>query len=563
VLFSSIGQGKAAGRQTLAEGVDRVRERDIPALTGLRFIAAISVVIAHGSEMILKYQPADALKNWLPLSAGFGMILFFVLSGFVIHYNYRVMVAERGAAGIGEFLWARFARLYPLFLFVLLLDVLLGRKLFDFMAGSPAGFGEVLRSLPYYLLFLQSWVYVPFGNASLIYVTGPNVALTWSISTEWFFYLAYPAVAMLLLRVRRTAPILTAMLATVLLWGGAEYLLDGKSAAIDHWAAARYGDIAGEDIGTQDSFIRWITYFSPYLRIGEFILGCLTAQLYLRLRDRPVSPLEQRAGLLMLAVALVGVFVVTFLTYSSEHRSRLLFGVRHDGLAPIVAVIVFATARYNNPITRVLRAKILVALGEASYSIYLFHFLILLIAGSYLGTLPATSPNLAYLGLRFAFVVSLICVISLGTHAIIEVPSRRWLRATWKRPPAWVGAGAGLPVLAALASLVLNSHNAPQTVTDGIRLVSATYGGNCGASPGNATFSVSDACNAKDRCSYRVDVVGLGDPAGGCAKDFSAVFTCMPAQQRHRVTLPAEAGFGSQLLLSCGAKGAEAAAVQD
>ena len=44
------------------------------------------------------------------------MTLFFVLSGFVIHYNYAGLVTGGRLRGIGAFLWARFARLYPLFL---------------------------------------------------------------------------------------------------------------------------------------------------------------------------------------------------------------------------------------------------------------------------------------------------------------------------------------------------------------------------------------------------------------------------------------------------------------
>src|SRR6202035_4735360 len=239
------------------------------------------------------YDPPDTISQWLPRISGFGMTLFFVLSGFVIHYNYRHMVTRRGWIGFGEFLWARFARLYPLFLFMLVLDVLLGRKLIDFLTGNTAGFIEVLYALPYYLLFVQSWFYVPFADNSLIYVTGGNVSLTWSISTEWFFYMAYPATALLVLKLKRPALIIGAMLVWSLLWGGMATSLFANSPEIDSWAIGRYGPIAGQVNGYQDSFVRWLLYFSPYLRIGEFILGCLTAQLFLQTRDRAVPTPEQ------------------------------------------------------------------------------------------------------------------------------------------------------------------------------------------------------------------------------------------------------------------------------
>src|ERR1700689_4773194 len=79
---------------------DRVRDGDIPALTGLRFLAAISVAIAHGSTLILKFEPRDVASDWLPMASAFGMTLFFVLSGFVIHYHYRWLVTPRGWSGL-------------------------------------------------------------------------------------------------------------------------------------------------------------------------------------------------------------------------------------------------------------------------------------------------------------------------------------------------------------------------------------------------------------------------------------------------------------------------------
>jgi peptidoglycan/LPS O-acetylase OafA/YrhL len=544
----------------------RVRDGEIPALTGLRFLAAISVAISHGSSMILKFEPRDVVTGWLPMASAFGMTLFFVLSGFVIHYNYRRLVTARGWSGLGAFLWARFARLYPLFLLILVLDVLLGRQLFDFLLGNTTGFTNILQSLPYYLLFIQSWVYVPFGDNSLIYVTGDNVALTWSISTEWFFYLAYPVIALLVLRVRRPIVILFAMLIWSLLWGGMASFLDGRSTEIDAWAVGHYGPIAGMADGYQDSFVRWLLYFSPYLRIGEFILGCLTAQLFLLLRDRIVTPREQAIGRLLLTLSIISVPLIIFLTYSSEYQVALLFSLRLNyGLAPSVALILFGAARYENGVSRFLRSRPVVALGEASYSIYLTHFLIFLILTSYLGAaLPATVPNIVFLYVRFVFVLSLICVISLGLQAIVEVPTRRWLRRLWSaggvRRPAIAASIAAMPALAALSCLAAQGYMFVDKshVVAGISLISATYGGNCDARRGNATQSLLAACNGHESCDYTVDVAKLGDPAGGCAKDFTADYACMPGSRPHKASLPGEAGLGSHVLLTCSAAASQA-----
>ena len=84
-----------------------------------------------------------------------------------------------------------------------------------------------------------------------------------------------------------------------------------------------------------------------------------------------------------------------------------------------------------------------------------------------------------------------------------------------------------------------------------IYVVSATYGGNCGAPRGNVTFAVAEACNGRRVCPYAVDFRVLGDPARGCPKDFTVRWVCGDGEPR-RAGLPPEAGHGSQIVLSCG-----------
>src|SRR5262249_14107703 len=94
-----LGHGTGPG---LADrlGECRVESRPaIPALTGLRFIAALTVVISHSVTLLLLF-PAGAMPRWqsyLLEIGGIGMPLFFVLSGFVIHYNYSTPILRDGA----------------------------------------------------------------------------------------------------------------------------------------------------------------------------------------------------------------------------------------------------------------------------------------------------------------------------------------------------------------------------------------------------------------------------------------------------------------------------------
>src|ERR1700688_722162 len=107
--------------QQSAAQVGRVvqpHHRHIPSLDGLRGVAALNVMFAHGYWYIVLLQQDQAADNafarFMGSGAGVGMTLFFVLSGFVIHYNYCRTVPASTSGKI-DFFIARFARLYPLF----------------------------------------------------------------------------------------------------------------------------------------------------------------------------------------------------------------------------------------------------------------------------------------------------------------------------------------------------------------------------------------------------------------------------------------------------------------
>jgi len=83
-----------------------------------------------------------------------------------------------------------------------------------------------------------------------------------------------------------------------------------------------------------------------------------------------------------------------------------------------------------------------------------------------------------------------------------------------------------------------------------ILVVSATYGGNCGARPGNVTEALADACTGRRVCEYTIRHQILGDPVPGCPKDFVVRWQCGDGRPR-RAGVPPEAGFGSVVFLSC------------
>ena len=87
----------------------------------------------------------------------------------------------------------------------------------------------------------------------------------------------------------------------------------------------------------------------------------------------------------------------------------------------------------------------------------------------------------------------------------------------------------------------------------GMQIRSATYGGNCGAQYGNASWAVQQRCNGSMNCQFTVNVNQLGDPAYGCAKDFRIEYRC-PNGRVETSSLPGET-HGKTLYMQCSGGG--------
>jgi len=179
----------------------------------------------------------------------------------------------------------------------------------------------------------------------------------------------------------------------------------------------------------QASFYRWLAYFSPYIRVFEFLLGCLCASIYLKL-GAP-SAAEERIGAWLTGGAIAAIVVLQWLMFgvvSDAAWHRILLGLHMNfGFAPMAAVLIFCCARYRTAISRLLSGRLVVLAGEASYSLYLLH---LIIIAKFSAGLPlVTSPQTA-LGaiVQLALVVATSIGLSLVTWTLIEVPARRWIR---------------------------------------------------------------------------------------------------------------------------------------
>lgn len=534
-------------------------KEEISSLTGLRFLAALSVAVAHGASMVLRLDPQHAyLVDWMGRGAAFGMTLFFVLSGFVIHFNYRETVTSGGASGIASFIWARFSRLYPLFFLVLAADFL-----FHCYFTSELHQVDVqLRALPYHLLSIQSWLYEPIRNHSLVYTIGTAVPVTWSISTEWFFYLFFPVIAPVVRLLRRASVAAVAAVFWCVLWTALIVVVFKHLSEIEAWAVSRYGSIASSQVSFQDSYYRWLFYFSPYARIGEFILGCIIAQLYLLLSDQPVHRVERVVGLVCQAAAVITLVLLISTMYSNSYATTLLVATRLNfAVAPSIAVLIFCMARYRTVLSCWASTSMMVRLGDASYEIYLIHIPVFAVVTKLAHRLVGGSYGQWSSVIAFALGLAALMAVSIGLHRLFEVPVRRWLRGLWSGARIYRFNLEGrhlavgilcMPFLAAFLVAAAVRLTLPTLADDGgIGVISATLGRNCGGEVGNASRLLTKVCDGRPSCTYALDGKDLNLAAASCVADYDIAYQCAAAPVVQRASGRLDKLHSPDIHLSC------------
>jgi len=414
------------------------REDTLPALTGLRFIAAMSIAVGHAAATTLRIEAASPFitaKYWLSASAGLGMPLFFVLSGFVIHYNYSGIFRGDTKAALGSFLWARFSRLYPLYILIIVAEVVFSSAFFNYLNGKPNQVYAILAALPYYLTMTQSWVYTLHDNIPLIYAFGVVTPLTWSISTEWFFYLCYPALLAGIVRLKTIQQAAIGVGVFTLVFGLAMLRVTFWIDDLDAWAGRWFGQAATSASNGQNCFVRWFYYFAPYVRIGEFILGCLTAQLYNVMRHRPIGPVEATTARFIVPASIILTLYLMYIMFVPGADNLIGRMKGNFALAPVLAALIFCVARYRSTFADLFSARPLVTLGAASYSIYLLHIFVYSAAIGWAPEMFRDGPWVfPYLLFRMTAMLALVLLLSLGIYSFLEVPAKRWLRSIrWRR----------------------------------------------------------------------------------------------------------------------------------
>ena len=356
------------------------------ALDALRGVAACGVALAH---VPWTYTLSDVAGRNGHLFVDF----FFVLSGFVIAFNYGGKIA----GGAARFVWLRFWRLYPLHFAMLMVFVVIeamkwyAAQRYGLAANHPAFVQSSPRAFAANLLLLQAVADTKAFNS-----------VSWSISTEFAAYLVFAAVG---------------------LAAGRRWLLASAGVLI---VAAIFVAL------DQGGMNRTVGALAFNRCLFGFFLGVMT--FWAASRTDVFSRLGPRAAALVCAVPILT--LAALLIFNTARQTEFL--------APLLstAVIFALVASPPNAVAAALSTPAMAWLGRISYSIYMVHLAVFWAISQVLRVvlhLPEVSLGGAekiylvvpqpFADLLAAAALAAIMLLAHGTYGWIEAPWRNWSRS--------------------------------------------------------------------------------------------------------------------------------------
>ncbi len=331
----------------------------------LRALAVVAVVVFHGGP-------------WMP-NGYLGVDVFFAISGYVITSSVQRRVVKQGTFSIGDFLSRRVKRLLPASVTMITATVLLS-LLFESWIDEQWR----TQSTAFFSLFSISNIWFLVDRIDYFSLSNDkNLFLhTWSLSVEEQFYLFFAIGGAVVVRLRHRIHLrrthVTALVALVTILSFVVYMI----------ALQRVME-RPDSLGLKDMTKALIhPFYGPVSRSWEFGAGVLVALLPSRLRVRPIWSL----------VGFLSIVVLISLSNNFVQEPGIL------NLLVIVATcfILLAKPNSNGDVNTWVMSKlgrVGVAIGDRSYSIYLWHWPILVIVNRF--------PNFTHVQ---AFVVSLVFV---------------------------------------------------------------------------------------------------------------------------------------------------------
>lgn len=303
----------------------------LKSVQALRGVAAIIVVLFHYKwqlDLNLENKFVSAFFN----SGGLGVTIFFILSGFVMVYS------GKNKTSAVNFAINRFSRIYPAYLFFILLSFAIG--------GAMSTFHYEDKTLS----FIRSFIFMPVTTENapayidVNYVTG----VRWTLNYEMYFY---ALMALSFLFKHKVAALLT-IFSIVLIVAP---LLFGFTPTIGI-----------EGYPFESELMRFFTNPIMY----EFVLGIVIALLYANVNN-PVK-------MFTIPLLIVSIIIVSYYCFYNGMNNH---GLKSSAL--FMAIIFIAIVLNSNWLDNYV-PNLLFYLGEISFSIYLLHNQIMSITQKYI-----------------------------------------------------------------------------------------------------------------------------------------------------------------------------------
>lgn len=357
----------------------------IPAIDGLRAIAVIAVMLYHLGI------------PWIP--GGFlGVDLFFVISGYVITRLLLDSIQERGGLDLRDFYMARIRRLLPPLVFMIVVtSIVVG-------LWAPDTIKKFLSDAPFSLFGGMNW-WLVFNNQDYFESSGrpPLLQHTWSLAVEAQFYLLWPLILLLVLKYfgKRVIPAAALTIAAI---SGITLML--VSFQID---------------ATSSSKVSHVYFGTDTHSIGLFLGAALAVSWIPQNFNLQVT---RRAQDFIDGIGVFG-FIGILSTFALIDESkptlyRIAFPLAGIFGTAILISIVHPASRF----APLLRNKVLLWIGERSYAIYLWHWVIFQISRP---QVDLDGENWALFLLRILLVLAMADI----SLRLVELPIRSGAVAYW------------------------------------------------------------------------------------------------------------------------------------
>lgn len=346
----------------------------INTLTSLRLFFALMVFGAH-CYVVDPFFAAHVFKE------GFvGVSFFFVLSGFIIAYNYQKRIEEKKVTK-RQFWVARIARIYPLHLLTLVGVALVGNYI------TPMSWIEgVKHFIPAFFLLHP---FIPEMDY-FFYFDSPS----WSLGCEQLFYFLFPFLALVFYKRQRLAGALLVCAVVMVICMSL----------------------------TDETHIRAYWYVNPLARFPDFLVGMLLYHIYEWCSKKKLS--FGKASFLEMGA--VCVFLLFYL-FSEDVVSKVFRYSCYYWIPISFVLLIFSLQK--GFISHILSNKYLVIGGDISYSFYLIHLWVIF---AYVGLSQVYGWHLSpYISIPAIFVTTI--GMSLLSYYYFEKPANRFVKRILKK----------------------------------------------------------------------------------------------------------------------------------